>query len=100
MQALAEEGLPIVEYPTTSAGRMVAACSRLSDALAAGAVTHTGDPDLARHVAACSVKEDRLGRRIVKASRSSKRRIDLAVCAVAAHDRAASVVPRREFHVF
>lgn len=100
MQALTAEGLPIVEYPTTSAARMVAACSRFTDALAADALTHDDNPALARHIAAAVVKEDRIGRRIVKESRSSSRRIDLAVAAVVAYDRAAAQPQRTTFGVW
>jgi hypothetical protein len=45
------------------------------------ALTHRGDPDLARHVGNAVVRNDSRGHRIVKEHRDSTRRIDLAVAA-------------------
>jgi len=58
------------------------------DAVMDGRLSHDGDPRLERHVRHCVVKRDRLGPRIVKESKDSPRKIDLAVCAVGAHARA------------
>jgi phage terminase large subunit-like protein len=88
MQMLLEEDLPIVEWPTSSPARMIPACAKFYDALMGGNLTHDGDPRLERHLRNCVVKRDRLGPRIVKDSKESPRKIDLAVCAVIAHDRA------------
>lgn len=88
MQALMEKGVPIVEYPTSAPSRMVPACAKFYDAVIDGKLSHAGDDHLARHVDNCVVKTDRLGPRIVKEHKMSKRRIDLAVCAVGAFDRA------------
>lgn len=88
MQALAEMGLPIVEYPTSSPGRMVPSCAKFYDAVMSGNLRHDHDPQLARHIGNAIVKTDRLGPRIVKESRQSPRKIDGAVCAVGAFDRA------------
>ena len=49
-----------------------------------GSVTHDGDPRLAQHIANAVLKEDRYGSRIVKETKGSIRKIDLAVCAVGA----------------
>lgn len=89
MQMLMEEGLPILEWPTSSPARMIPACAKFYDALMGDKLTHDGDPRLERHMRNCVVKRDRLGPRIVKDSKESPRKIDLAVCAVIAHDRAA-----------
>jgi phage terminase large subunit-like protein len=93
MQILEAEGLPIVEWPTGSPSRMVPACARFYDAVMDGRLSHDGDPRLARHVANAHVKTDRLGPRIVKEHKGSSKKIDLAVAAVIAYDRAAQVAP-------
>ena len=49
---------------------------------------HYGDARLARHIDHCVLKTDGKGPRIVKEHKMSPRKIDLAVCAVVAHDRA------------
>jgi phage terminase large subunit-like protein len=103
MEAMADEGIPIVEWPSTSAKRMIPACAAFFDAVVEKRITHDGDPLLARHLSNAVVKTDSLGVRIVKENRSSNRRIDAAVAFVIAYDRATSkletdVVP--EFFVF
>jgi phage terminase large subunit-like protein len=79
---------------------MVPACAKFRDAVASGQITHSGDPRLVRHVGNAVVRVDRLGPRIVKEHRGSPRKIDLAVAAVAAYDRATFIAgqpapPRR-----
>ena len=88
MEVLADEGIPIVEFPSTSARRMVTACSKFYDAVVENRLTHDGDPLLARHLSNAVIKIDNLGPRIVKENRASSRRIDAAVGAVIAYDRA------------
>ena len=88
MQVLADEGYPIVEYPSTNARRMVPACAKFYDAVVDKKIIHDGDPLLARHVSNAVVKIDQLGPRIVKENRASQRRIDAAVALVLAFDRA------------
>jgi phage terminase large subunit-like protein len=88
MEALQDRGLPIVEWPSTSARRMIPACAKIYDAVVDGEMFHDGDPTLARHIDNAVVKTDNLGSRIVKDKRSSQRRIDAAVAAVLAFDRA------------
>lgn len=88
MQALEERGLPIVEWPSTSARRMVAACQKVFDMVLDKQLVHDGNGTLTRHLENAVVKNDHLGPRIVKESRSSPRRIDGAVAMVIAVDRA------------
>jgi len=92
MQALMDLGLPIVEYPSTSARRMVGACAKVYDSVTEATLTHDGDALLARHIDNCKLKIDNLGPRIVKESRASSRRIDAAVAFVIAYDRATSKI--------
>lgn len=88
LNRLLSEGLPIVEFPTNSLARMVPACQEFYTAVIEAGLAHDGDPRLARHIDNAVVKTDRHGPRIVKESKSSKRKIDLAVAAVIAHNRA------------
>lgn len=83
-----ERGLPIVEFPSTSPARMVKATARFFDGVMEGKMTHSGDPLLARHLDNCVLKIDNIGPRIVKENRNSNRRIDAAVAAVIAYERA------------
>lgn len=88
MQALAREGLPVVEFPN-SPERMIAATQRFQTAVVNATVTQSGDARLARHIGNAVVRENSRGKRIVKETKWSPRKIDLAVAAVMAHDRAA-----------
>ena len=88
MEVLQERGVPIVEYPSTSARRMVPACAKFYDAVMEKRIVHDGDPVLARHLSNAVTKIDNLGIRIVKDQRNSPRKIDAAVAAVLATDRA------------
>jgi phage terminase large subunit-like protein len=88
MQVLQEAGVPIVEWPSTSAARMVPACAKFYDAVVENKLTHDGSGLLARHISNAVIKTDRLGPRIVKEHRSSLRKIDGAVASIIAFDRA------------
>lgn len=88
MEVLADQGVPIVEYPSTSARRMVVGCAKFFDFVTEKRLTHDGNPLLARHIGNAVTKVDNLGIRIVKENRASSRRIDAAVAAVLAVDRA------------
>lgn len=83
-------GLPIVKWPSTSAKRMVPACAKFYDAVVDENLIHDGNPILARHLSNAVMKTDNLGPRIVKEARNSPRKIDAAVAAVIAVDRALS----------
>jgi phage terminase large subunit-like protein len=67
---------------------MVPATQRFYEAVLNGAVSHSGDPRLARHVDNCTIKTDQRGSRLAKDAKNSPRKIDLAVAAVMAHERA------------
>lgn len=88
MQYLEEQGLPIVEWPSTSPRRMVPACAKFYDAVVDHKIQHDGNPLLARHLDNAVIKTDNLGPRIVKDKKGSPRKIDAAVAAVLAVDRA------------
>lgn len=88
MEVLADQGVPIVEYPSTSARRMVVGCAKFFDYVTEQRIAHDGNPLLARHLSNAVTKTDNLGIRIVKENRASARRIDAAVAAVLAVDRA------------
>ena len=90
MQVLMDFGLPVVEWPSTSARRMIPATQKVFDSVTEASLTHDGNPLLARHIDNCVLKIDNLGARIVKESRASNRRIDAAVAFVIAYDRATS----------
>ena len=89
LQVLADDGLPIMEFPQ-SPQRMTPSTTGLYEAIANRTVTHSGDPRLARHVANATVRTDSRGTRIHKDTKHSTRRIDLAVCAIMAHSVAAA----------
>jgi len=91
MQELAVIGLPIVEYNSSSPARMVPATAKFYDAVMQKKMKHDGNATLVRHLNNCVVKTDRLGPRITKEHRGSPRKIDCAVAAVMAFDRATHV---------
>lgn len=86
-------GKIVVKYETNRRAFMAHACSRFYTAVANGAISHDGDPRLARHLANAVVKETADGRYITKDGPSSPRKIDLAVAAVVALDRGMTAKP-------
>lgn len=88
MQILEEKGLPVVEWPSTSARRMVQACAKVYDMVVEQRIVHDGDPTITRHLNNAVTKIDNLGPRIVKDARNSPRKIDSAVAMILAVDRA------------
>lgn len=90
---LAEDGLPIVEFPQ-QARHMVPATERAYDAIREAGMTHSGDPRLTRHVANARAKATPRGRMLCKANPDSPDKIDLAVAMVMALDRAAAARPQ------
>lgn len=90
-QVLEDEGLPIVEFPQ-SPQRMVPATQRFYEAVLNKTVSHSGDPRLARHLTNCVLRVDQRGSRLAKDAKNSPRKIDLAVAAVMALDRASQAI--------
>lgn len=87
IQALQAERLPLVEFPQ-SPGRMTPATAGAYEAIVNRELTHSGNPDLARHAGNATAQEDARGVRLAKRTAKSSHRIDLAVCAIMAHSRA------------
>lgn len=86
-EELEAEGLPVVVFPQTLT-RMGPATQRFYELVTTRAITHAGDPRLTRHLANAVIKTDTRGARLSKDAKSSPRKIDLAVAAVMAADRA------------
>jgi len=78
----------VVRFDTFSRSRMAPACNRLYAAVTEKALTHDGSEVLGRHLGNAVTKQTPQGTVIVKDSKSSPRKIDAAVAAVIAHDRA------------
>ena len=78
----------VVEFPTNSRERMAAACDLFRSDVLEGELTHDGDPVLARHVGHCVAKITPYGTVVTKTHPDSPRKIDVAVAAVIAYDRA------------
>ena len=79
----------VVEWNTAHAARMAPATDRLYQAVVTHAVTHDGDARMAAHVAHCIAKRTPMGDLVSKDKRGSPRKIDAAVAAIVAYDRAA-----------
>ena len=79
----------VLEWNTANAARMAPATDRLYQAVVTQAVTHDGDGRLAAHIAHCVAKRTPQGDLVSKDKRGSPRKIDAAVAAIVAFDRAA-----------
>lgn len=79
----------VVEWNTAAVQRMAPATDRFFAAVAERTLTHDGDQRLAAHIANCTAKPTALGDVLVKDRRMSPRKIDAAIAAVVAYDRAA-----------
>lgn len=79
----------VLEWNTANAARMAPATDRLYQAVTTGTVTHDGDARMANHVAHCVAKRTPQGDLVSKDKRGSPRKIDAAVAAIVAFDRAA-----------
>ena len=79
----------VVEWNTAHAGRMAPATDRAYAAVREGRLTHDGHPELANHMNNAVAKRSPMGDLITKDKRGSSRKIDGAVAAIVAHDRAA-----------
>jgi phage terminase large subunit-like protein len=80
---------------------MTPATARCYEAVVNGALTHSGDTRLARHIGNAVLREDSRGARLAKERKDSPRRIDAAVAAVMAMDRAAALAgtPRHSIYL-
>lgn len=85
----AAHGGRVVEWNTAHAGRMAPATDRLYAAVMERTATHDGDERLAEHVGNTVAKSTAMGDLVTKDKRGSSRKIDAAVAAIVAHDRAA-----------
>ncbi len=98
LQILADEGLPVVEYPQSPA-RMIPSTARFFDAVLDRKLTHAGGKGLTTHVSNCVVKRSASGVMVSKEHAHSARKIDLAVAAIMAHDRATRALVRAPFEM-
>ncbi|HEY7825056.1 MAG TPA: terminase large subunit, partial [Acidimicrobiia bacterium] len=78
----------VLAFNTFVRKRMAAACSSFYQAATTEGLTHDGHPGLARHVDASTLKETAQGAYITKESKASPRKIDAAIAAVIAWNRA------------
>jgi phage terminase large subunit-like protein len=81
-------GQTVVRFDTFVPSRMVPACNRFYAAVTEQTLTHDGSQVLGRHLGNAVTRQKPQGTVIVKDSKSSPRKIDAAVAAVVAHDRA------------
>lgn len=79
----------VLEWNTANAARMAPATDRLYQAVVTNVVTHDGDSRLSAHIAHCIAKRTPQGDLVSKDKRGSPRKIDAAVAAIVAYDRAA-----------
>ena len=75
------EGMPLVGFPN-SPERMIPATQTFYESVLNHKITHSGDSRLSRHISNAVLRTDARGSRIVKETKGSARRIDLAVAAV------------------
>jgi phage terminase large subunit-like protein len=79
----------VIEWNTAHAGRMGPATDRMYAAAVDHGFSHDGDHRLAAHIAHCVAKATANGDLVTKDKRNSPRKIDAAVAAIVALDRAA-----------
>lgn len=78
----------VVEWPTNVIHRMGPATDRTFQAVVSKQLTHDGDSRLAEHIGNANAKSTPSGDVIVKDRKWSPHKIDAAVCAIGAYDRA------------
>lgn len=84
-EALADDGLPMVEFPQ-SAARMIPACGHAYELIVNGKVSHEGSPTFTDQVLSAAQRMTDQGWRLSKGK--SKRKIDACIALVMALDRA------------
>ena len=99
LQVLDQDGVPVAEF-LQNAVRMGPATSCFYRLVVDHELTHDGSSTLARHVGNAILREDSRGARLAKDTKMSKRRIDAAVAAVMAVDRAAHHAGTRELSIY
>ncbi|MGG2462848.1 terminase TerL endonuclease subunit [Streptomyces sp. RGM 3693] len=82
----------VFEYWTNKPMRMCEATERLHSAVTVGDVKHDGNSDLTRHMMNAVTREVPQGLLITKDSPRSKKKIDLAVCAILAFEARADAI--------
>lgn len=78
----------VIEWNTAAGQRMAPATDRMFAACKERRLSHDGDSRLASHVAHCVAKPTPLGDLVSKDKKGSPRKIDAAVAAIVAYDRA------------
>ena len=78
----------VLAFNTAVRKRMAAACSSFYQGATAAGMTHDGHPGLARHIGNAVLKETANGAYITKEAKSSPKKIDAAIAAVIAYNRA------------
>ena len=89
----------VVDFPTNERRRMSAAVDRFRVGVLECDLTHDGSAVLARHLGHCRTKSTPYGELVTKDAADSPRKIDCAVAAIVAYDRAmwhAANTPVRE----
>lgn len=84
LQVLEERGLPVAQFPQTTA-RLTPATNDARAAVAEGGLTHDADERLSTHVLRASIEETTRGLRLAKPTKHEK--IDLAACLIMALSR-------------
>ncbi len=79
----------VLEWNTANAARMAPATDRLYQAVVDKTVSHDADERLAQHLGNCVAKSTPAGDLVSKDKKGSKNKIDAAVAAIVALDRAA-----------
>ena len=88
----------VIEWNTAHAARMAPATDRFYAAVVDQTVTHDGNPRLAAHLAHCVAKRTPMGDLVSKDKKDSPRKIDAAVAAIVALDRATHHTNNRKRH--
>ena len=86
----------VLEWNTGHRGRMAPATDRFYQAVTAGSLTNDGDPGMLAHFTHCVATSTAVGDVITKDKRNSPRKIDAAVAAIVAFDRASHHARQRQ----
>lgn len=90
----------VLEYPTNQAQRMGPATTSFYAAVLEGTLRQDGSPAVARHMANAIVKPTAQGDVITKAHKESPAKIDAAIAAIIAHDRARQLMSRPRVAIY